>query len=108
MRWLFFALIVVHGLIHFLGLAKAFGVYEPPQLTQSISRSWGLVWLAAGVAVMLAAVCFGLSWGGWWAVGLVAVALSQLAIFSSWNDAKFGTVANALVLVGMLYGFASE
>jgi hypothetical protein len=33
MRWIFVALMLVHGLIHFMGPAKAFG-FELPQLTQ--------------------------------------------------------------------------
>jgi hypothetical protein len=34
MRWIFVALMLVHGLIHFMGPAKAFGLAELPQLTQ--------------------------------------------------------------------------
>jgi hypothetical protein len=108
MRWLFLALIVLHGLIHFLGFTKAFGIHDPPQLTQTISKPWGLAWLAAGTAMLITALFFALSWRDWWAVGFGAVALSQVVIFSSWTDAKLGTIANALVLAGMLYDFVSE
>lgn len=108
MRWLLLALLVVHGLIHFLGFTKAFGLYEPPQLTQDISRPWGIAWLLAGGAMLATAVLLALSGRAWWVVGLGAVALSQAVLLSSWEDAKFGTVANLLILVGVLYGFASE
>lgn len=108
MRWVFIALIVVHGLIHFLGFAKAFGFYDPPQLTEGISKRWGVAWLVAGAVMLVTAVLVADSWRAWWAVGLGAVVLSQIVIFSSWADAKFGTVANVLILAGILYGFASE
>ena len=36
---IFFAIfLVIHGLIHLIGTAKAFGVADIPQLTQQIAR----------------------------------------------------------------------
>lgn len=108
MRWFFLALIVVHGLIHFMGPAKAFGVADLPQLTQPISRAMGVVWLAAGLAVLLAGAAF--YWGqrGWWLVAVVAVLLSQIAIVASWTDAKVGTVANLVILAAAVYAFTTQ
>lgn len=108
MRWLFLALIIAHGLIHFMGPAKAFGLADLPQLTQPISRGMGVVWLAAGVAMLLAGAAF--VWGPrvWWLIAMGAVLLSQIAIVSSWTDARAGTVANILVLLGAIYGLASQ
>ncbi len=34
--------------------------------------------------------------------------LSQIVIVSSWGDAKVGTIANLLVLAGVVYGFAAQ
>ena len=34
MRWVFVVLLVLHGLIHLMGFAKAFGYAALPQLTQ--------------------------------------------------------------------------
>ena len=45
MRWVFAGIIAVHGLIHLMGPAEAFGYADLPQLTQPISRGMGLVWL---------------------------------------------------------------
>ena len=42
MRWIPVALMGVHGLIHLMGFAKGFGYADLPQLTQPISRAWGL------------------------------------------------------------------
>jgi hypothetical protein len=41
----------------------------------------------------------------WWAVGAVAVAVSQAVIITSWSDARFGTIANVLVLMGVVLGY---
>ena len=38
----------------------------------------------------------------------VALVLSQAAIFTSWSDAKAGTVANILLLAGVAYGYFTQ
>jgi hypothetical protein len=105
-RGVFLLILGVHGLIHLLGFAKAFGLADLPQLAQPISRPWGALWLAGGSLVLAAAALLPLAPRWWWAVGAVAVVASQAVIFSSWGDAKFGTVANILLLLGVAWGFA--
>lgn len=103
MRWVFAFIIALHGLIHFMGPAKAFGFADFPQLTRPISRGMGVVWLLAGV-LTLAAVATLFAWPRrWWVLGAAAVVLSQAVIFTSWTDAKAGTVANILLLAGVAY-----
>ena len=108
MRWLFVLLVAVHGLIHLLGFAKAFGLAELRQLTQPISRGMGIAWLAAALAMLVTAALVANGHRWWWAVGLGAAIVSQVAIACSWGDAKFGTLANLLVLAGVAYGLASQ
>lgn len=108
MRWLFFAVLVVHGLIHVMGFAKAFRLAELPQLTTPIGRGMGLVWLVAGLATLTAAAMLVLAPRWWWVLGAAALVLSQIAIVASWDDARFGTFANALLLVGAVYGVFSQ
>jgi len=108
MRWVFAGLIVIHGLIHFMGFAKAFGLAAMPQLTQPISRVMGAAWLAAGLAMLVTSALFLMASRSWWAVGFAAVLLSQFVIVSAWGDARFGTLANILVLALVVHGFASR
>jgi hypothetical protein len=104
----FVAVIVLHGLIHLMGPAKAFGQAELAQLTTPISRTMGVAWLAAAVALLATAALLALSFRSWWIMGLIAVVLSQAVIVSAWGDAKFGTIANVLLLAGVVYGFMSQ
>ena len=108
MRWVFFTVIVLHGLIHLAGVTKAFGLAELPQLTQSISRSTGLVWLAAAALMLASAFALVVAPRWFWWVGASAVLVSEIAIVTSWSDAKIGTLANVVVLTGVAYGFLSQ
>jgi hypothetical protein len=105
MRIALTGLLILHGLIHLMGFAKAFGFAELPQLTQPISRPLGALWLLAAL-VMLASALTPARW--FWLVGAVAVGLSSVVIISSWQDAKFGMLANAIVLLAVVYDFAAQ
>ena len=100
----FSLVMAVHGLLHLLGFAKAFGMASLPQLTVFISRPMGLLWLVAALALLSAAVALHAAPRWWWAMGAVALLLSQVSIASSWADAQFGTLANVLVLAGVVLG----
>jgi len=107
-RTVFLIVLLAHGLLHVLGFAKAFGFAELPQLTRPISRGLGLLWLTAGLLLVATAAAL-LVWPqGWWLLGASALVASQVVILSSWRDAKAGTVANLVLLVGVLYGLASQ
>jgi hypothetical protein len=97
--------IVLHGLIHLMGFAKAFGYADLPQLTQPISPGMGMLWLAAAILMLATAGALFLWPRGWWAIGAIAVVVSQVAIMASWNDARFGTIANVVILVAIVFGF---
>jgi NADH-quinone oxidoreductase subunit A len=107
MRWGVFALLLIHGAIHLMGFAKAFGFAALPRLSRPISRGMGIMWLVAALLFLVTAVLFGAGARVWWPAGLAAVLLSQAVIFSAWSDAKFGTIANLLIALAV-YGFASQ
>lgn len=108
MRWIFIFVVFVHGLIHLMGFFKAFGLAELPQLTQPLSRYMGALWLLAAVLLLATAVALGAWPRQAWALGAVALVVSQLTLLSAWKDAKFGTVANVILLVGVLYGYLTQ
>ena len=106
MKLLFGGLLLIHGLIHLMGFAKAFAYAELPQLTTPISRALGVGWLAAA-GLFLVALAALFAWPQkWWVIGAVAIIVSQLVIIPSWSDARFGTLANGIALAGVLFGFA--
>ncbi|MGI9159241.1 MAG: DUF6544 family protein, partial [Saprospiraceae bacterium] len=104
LRTFFILFVLIHGLIHLMGFVKAFQLAPIQQLTKEISRPAGALWLVTALLFVVSVVFIVLK-KDWWLVGLAAVALSQILIFTVWQDARFGTMANAVVLVGVLIGW---
>jgi len=102
MRFALAVFILLHGLIHLLGPAKAFGWADVSQLRAPISPAAGLLWLAAAVLLIAAATGLVLRAPWWWYPALPGVLLSQGLIVTAWGDAKFGTLANVIIAIPLL------
>jgi hypothetical protein len=107
-RWVVGVVVVLHGVIHLLGAAKGLGWAEVTQLVEPISSGMGAAWLAAALVTIAAGVLLIARVRWWWIVGAVAVVGSQMVIITSWSDAKVGTIANLILLVAVVYGWASQ
>ena len=106
-RVLLAAVTALHGLIHLLGPAKAFGWADVP-LTGRMGVALGVAWLLVAVLVLLVGVLIATGARGWWVGALVAAVGSQVVIATSWSDARAGTVPNVLLVLAGLYGFAAH
>jgi hypothetical protein len=104
-RTLFTIFLILHGLIHLMGFSKAFHFAEISQLTQPISKPSGLLWLLATMLLIMTAIAFALQKDWWWQVSFVAILVSQVAIFTSWQNARFGTIANIILLFITIISF---
>lgn len=104
MRIAFSALLAVHALIHGMGFAKAFGLASLSALKIPIPRPMGVLWLAAGLLILGAAVLLSAAPRWFWLAGLAGLAASQIAIVASWGDARFGTIPNVALLLAAIHG----
>jgi len=107
LRYLFAFILLIHGLIHLMGFVKAFKLADIQQLTQSISKPLGILWLVTAVLFIAAVALFLFQNNAWWIVAIPAVVLSQFLIFGAWQDAKFGTIANVIALLGIVVAIAN-
>jgi hypothetical protein len=107
-RWVVGLIVVAHGFLHILGATKGLGWAEVTQLVDPISTWLGAVWLAAAVVTIAAGVLLIARVRWCWIVGAVAVVSSQFVIVTSWADAKAGTIANVVLLLAVVYGWASQ
>ena len=92
-------LLAIHGAIHLLGFVKGFGFAPVAQLKEPISRPAGALWLVAALLFLASAALISTAPGWWWIAAAPAIVLSQALILRAWTDARFGTVANAIVLL---------
>lgn len=104
---IFIAFVLIHGLIHTLGFLKAFNLSNISQLTKDISKPAGIIWLLVSVLFFLTILFIIFNNNVWMIIGFISVILSQILIISSWQDAKFGTIANLIILTGIILNFAS-
>jgi hypothetical protein len=108
LKYLFLTLVLVHGLIHIMGFSKAFGYGHLQQLTKAISKPMGVLWLLACLLLLAAGIGF-ITKKEWWPLlGIVAAIVSQIVIIISWRDAKFGTIANIILLAVGIAAWASQ
>ncbi|MGB5436738.1 MAG: DUF6544 family protein, partial [Maribacter sp.] len=105
MRILFIVILFVHGLIHFMGFAKAFDFGNMAQFTKEISKPVGFLWLLTSLLFIVSGVLYLIKKETWPMLAIIAVILSQILIFMVWKDAKFGTIANVIILLVGIVGF---
>ena len=114
MKLVIISVLVIHGLIHLTGFIKAFNLSNAKQLQTTVStqrskyssRLLGLLWLSAFLLFTLAAV--GLITNNiWWITpAIVGIVVSQTLIIVHWNDAKWGSILNAIILIAAIISFA--
>lgn len=107
MKIVFVILLSIHGLLHLMGFLKAFGFADIPQLSQSFSKPEGLLWLSVALAFLFVGVLFMMKNNLWFWIAIAALLFSQVLIFMNWQDAKFGTIANLIVLAVAIIAIAS-
>ena len=65
----------------------------------------GVLWLLALVLFLAAAIQLISNHDLWWITALAAIILSQVLIILFWQDAKFGTTANIIILLSVIAGY---
>jgi hypothetical protein len=109
LKWVLVAVLAIHGFLNLLGAVKGFGWAQVPQLAESVGPGDAIVWLLAAALILLATlfVATGVpTW--WWAVAALGAVVSEVAIVTSWNDARFGTAVNLVLVAAAAYAFASK
>lgn len=108
MKITFCIVILIHALIHLLGFVKAFNLIEVKQLTQTISKPIGLLWLLTSVLMLSSLLFFLLKSNYWHILALLAIILSQILITSNWHDARFGTILNIIILIVLVMSYSTS
>ncbi len=107
MRLLFVIFTLIHAAIHLMGFLKAWDIAAIKQLTLPISKTVGILWLSTFILFSITFILFSVKINYWWLLGFISVVLSQLLIVALWQDARFGTIANSVILMVCLIGFST-
>lgn len=97
LRYLLFALLMLHGAIHLAGF------FTPVAgRVMAIDRAPGIYWAACSILFGLSALLLALHEKHWAWVALLAALSSQLLISSAWDQARFGTILNVVIVFAIL------
>lgn len=107
MKLVVISILVLHGLIHLIGFVKEFNLANVSYFSRTVSTRGpkylsllvGILWLSAFLLFVIAAA--GLITNNiWWITpALVGIVVSQTLIILHWNEAKWGSILNAIILV---------
>jgi hypothetical protein len=103
LKFVFAFILLIHGLVHFMGFAKAFCYDNITQLTKNISKPSGVFWFLTADLFIIATALFLLKKDIWIVVTVIAAIISQILISIAWKDAKSRTIANILILLFVSY-----
>ena len=114
-KTILFIFILIHGLIHLLGFVKGFDLVNTSNfsgkalfpLSKDLGHMLAILWLAACVCFLLSGTAILLRKEWWWMLATIAIILSQVLVIIYWKDARFGTVANILLLPVIIVSFAN-
>jgi hypothetical protein len=98
-KYLFAVVVIIHGLIHLVGYSRSFHYSEIKNITESVSKPVGLLWMLSCMLFIATAILFLLQKDYWWMLAISAVVLSQVVILTNWKNAKYGSIMNILILL---------
>ncbi len=98
LKYFFVFLILIHGIIHIIGFVKPFDYGNISITYKNIPKLVGLFWLLTAILFILGTILFLLNKEIWSTIAIIAVIISQSLIAITWDEAKFGTIFNIIVL----------
>lgn len=101
-------LILVHGTIHIIGFLKGFQLAKVSSLSIAISKPMGVFWGLTTTLFLLTLIGLLMKKEFWPYLAFVAILCSQILLILHWQDAKFGTIANVLILILTLPLFGKQ
>ncbi|GHA37730.1 hypothetical protein GCM10007103_19030 [Salinimicrobium marinum] len=81
-----------------VGVVKAFRPATVSELSQTISRPLGVLWLFTALLFFAALTAYYMKAERWPQITIAAVIMSQFLITLNWGDAKYGTILNFVII----------
>jgi hypothetical protein len=105
-KMIFSTALVIHSLIHLMGFAKEWDLAPTGRfsgktlfpLSKNVSKIIGILWLLTCILLIAATVAYYSAKDWFWVIAVAGLLISQALIIIYWQNAKWGTLANILVL----------
>lgn len=109
LKIIFSLLLIIHTIIHLFGFFKAFNIFEKVVLIKSkIPKIIGIFWLLSSLLFLITFILLSIiKHKGWYYFGFAGFIISQLLIILTWEEAKYGTIINIIILIILLLKFSS-
>lgn len=104
MKIIFPIILFFHSIIHFVGFAQAFNYLNIKSFTIEITKTEGTIWLIASLLLIFTAILYYFKYNNWLIISILALIISQFLIFSFWEEAKYGTIINFVILLVTISG----
>ncbi len=108
MKFLFAFVLFIHGVIHLMGFIKAFHHNVIPHITKEVSKTYCILWMVVAFLFIISAIMFFNRSETWPIMVIVSVIISQMLIILIWEDAKFGTIVNSVILVIAILSWGNQ
>jgi len=102
LHYLLAVIIFIHGLLHLMGYSKAFHYSGIKHIKAHISKPIGILWIMGCLFFIATGVLLLLNNDYWQIAGLIAIVFSQIAIIVGWQNARYGTIVNLLILSAII------
>jgi hypothetical protein len=109
-RFAFSIVLIIHAILHLIGFAKAWGLSIGSvlqgktlfHLSEQALKSTGILWLLTTLIFIFTIANYYLHKEWWWVAAVAGILLSQALIIIYWQDAKWGSVVNIIVLIAVM------
>ncbi|HET9486516.1 MAG TPA: DUF6544 family protein, partial [Chryseosolibacter sp.] len=114
-RLIFASVLVLHGLLHMIGFAKEWNIGSQGRLQgkeviafpDDTSKITGTLWLTTGILFLTAAGFYLLRKEWYWIPAAGGVVISQVLIILYWQEARYGTLANIIIMIVLIFAAAA-
>ncbi|MHA2169434.1 MAG: hypothetical protein ACXAB7_06025 [Candidatus Kariarchaeaceae archaeon] len=72
-------------------------------LSETTRKVFGVIWFLITVLFLIASYGLAIDKDWWQELTIISILASQILVILWWADAKLGTVANILIIIGMVY-----
>jgi len=101
-------LLFFHGAIHLIGFLQAYKIIQIGQGNPEISKFAGILWLITFLLLLISGIAH-LSKADWWYIlAFLGILISSIVIVLSWEEAKYGTIANIIILAAVISGYGAS